>query len=199
MPEPKSLRAGVVGVQGDVSEHSEAFRRAGDVLGFDIETVTVRGSGIIPDCDVVAVPGGESTTISSLVQREGIDEEIRRHIADGKPTLATCAGLIVLGNPLDDRVDSLEVLDVSVERNAYGGQRESFEAEVDVRGLDDPFHAIFIRAPVVTDVGEGVDVLAEFRGDTVAVRQDNVVGTAFHPELTDDHRIHELLLREYYD
>ena len=191
------MLAGVVGVQGDVTEHRDAFRRAGDALGFDIETVAVRDSGVVPDCDVVALPGGESTTISRLLRREGIDDEIREHVEGGGPTLATCAGLIVLGNTDDERVDSLGLLDVNVERNAFGGQRESFEAEVDVRGLDEPFHAVFIRAPVVSEIGDGVDVLAEFRGDTVAVRGDNVVGTAFHPELTDDHRIHELLMEGY--
>jgi len=191
--------AAVVGVQGDVSEHEEAFRRAGDAVGVEVETVAVRDSGVVPEADFVALPGGESTTISSLIRREGIDEEIRGAVENGKPVLATCAGLIVLGEPGDDRVSSLGVLDVSVERNAFGGQRESFEADVDVAGLDEPFHAVFIRAPVVERVGDGVDVLAEFRGDTVAVRQDNVVGTAFHPELTDDHRIHELLLGGYDD
>jgi 5'-phosphate synthase pdxT subunit len=192
-----SLLVGVVGVQGDVSEHRVAFESAGEALGFDVETVAVRDSGVVPDCDVVALPGGESTTISRLLRREGIDNEVREHVEDGGATLATCAGLIVLGNPDDERVDSLGLLDVEVERNAFGGQRESFEANVDVRGLDEPFHAVFIRAPVVSEVGDGVEVLAEFRDDIVAVRRDNIVGTAFHPELTDDHRIHELLIEGY--
>ncbi len=185
----------MVGVQGDVSEHQAAFRRAGEELGLGVETVAVRSSGTVPDCDVVALPGGESTTISSLIRREGIDDEIREHVGAGKPILATCAGLIVLGRNDDSRVDSLGLLDVTVERNAFGRQRESFEAPLEVEGLDEGFHAVFIRAPVVSEVGEGVEVLAEFDGDPVAVRQENVVGTAFHPELTDDYRIHELLLR----
>jgi 5'-phosphate synthase pdxT subunit len=192
-----SLLAGVVGVQGDVSEHRDAFRRAGDALGYGIETVAVRDSGVVPDCDIIALPGGESTTISRLLRREGIDKEVREHVESGGATLATCAGLIVLGNPNDERVDSLGLLDVEVERNAFGGQRESFEAEVDVDGLDEPFHAVFIRAPIVSEVGEDAEALSEFRGDTVAVRQGDVVGTAFHPELTDDYRIHELLIEGY--
>ena len=192
-----SLLAGVVGVQGDVSEHRDAFRRAGDALGYGIETVAVRDSGVVPDCDIIALPGGESTTISRLLRREGIDEEVREHVESGGATLATCAGLIVLGNPNDERVDSLGLLDVEVERNAFGGQRESFEAEVDVDGLDEPFHAVFIRAPIVSEVGEDAEALSEFRGDTVAVRQGDVVGTAFHPELTDDYRMHELLIEGY--
>jgi 5'-phosphate synthase pdxT subunit len=194
-----SVLVGVVGVQGDVSEHREAFRRAGEALGIDVETVGVRGSGVVPDCDVIGVPGGESTTISRLLRTEGIDEEVRQHVENGGGTLATCAGLIVLGNTDDDRVESLGVIDADVERNAFGGQRESFEADIDLNGLDKPFHAVFIRAPVVSDVGDDTDVLAELRGDTVAVKQGNVVGTAFHPELTDDHRIHELVLRGYDD
>jgi len=194
-----TVRAAVVGVQGDVSEHEDAFRKAGEELGVEVETVAVRSSGTVPDCDVIALPGGESTTISSLVSREGIDDEIREHVGAGKPTLATCAGLIVLGRTDDDRVESLELLDVAVERNAFGRQRESFETPLDVKGLDEPFHSVFIRAPVVSEVGDGVEVLAELRDDAVAVQQDNVVGTAFHPELTDDHRIHELLLREKDD
>jgi len=191
-----SLLAGVVGVQGDVSEHRVAFERAGEGLGFDVETVAVRDSGTVPDCDVIALPGGESTTISRLLGREGIDDEVCEHIMAGKPTLATCAGLIVLDSPDDERVESLGVFDVHVERNAFGGQRESFEADIEIEGLDAPFHAVFIRAPVVESVGEDVDVLAEFNGNVVAVRQRNVIGTAFHPELTDDHRLHELLLEE---
>lgn len=193
------MLAGVVGVQGDVSEHRVAFERAGEALGFDVETVAVRDSGVVPDCDVVALPGGESTTISRLLRREGIDDEIREHVEKGKPTLATCAGLIVLDHPGDEHVESLGILDIEVERNAFGGQRESFEADIDVQGLDEAFHAVFIRAPVVKSVGDDVDVIAEFDGDVVAVRQGNVIGTAFHPELTDDHRLHELLLRGQND
>ncbi|MDY6779035.1 MAG: pyridoxal 5'-phosphate synthase glutaminase subunit PdxT, partial [Halobacteria archaeon] len=125
------MRAGVVGVQGDVSEHEEAMTSAASELGIDVEVVSVRRSGSVPDCDVLAVPGGESTTISRLVHREGIDEEIVEHVEEGKPVLATCAGLILLSrDPKDDRVDSLGILDVVVERNAFGGQRESFEADI---------------------------------------------------------------------
>lgn len=194
-----SLLAGVVGVQGDVSEHRVAFERAGEALGFDVETVAVRDSGVVPDCDAVSIPGGESTTISRLLKREGIDEELKEHIEAGKPTLATCAGLIVLDHPGDERVESLGVLDVEVQRNAFGGQRESFEADIDIEGLDDTFHAVFIRAPVVESTGDDIEVLAEFDGDVVAVRQEDVIGTAFHPELTEDHRLHELLLRGHDD
>jgi 5'-phosphate synthase pdxT subunit len=188
-----TLTAGVVAVQGDVSEHARAIERAADDHGQDSETREIRQSGVVPECDVLLMPGGESTTISRLLEREGIASEIERHVAEGKPILATCAGLIVAStDPQDDRVTELGVLDVTVERNAFGRQKDSFEAPLDVVGFDEPFPAVFIRAPVVGDVGDGVDVLAEWEGRPVAVRQGPVLGTSFHPELTGDSRIHDL-------
>ena len=188
-----SLRAGVVGVQGDVSEHADAIDRAAAEHGREVTVDTVRRAGVVPDCDLLSVPGGESTTISRLLAEEGIAEEVVDHVAAGKPLLATCAGLIIAARTAnDDQVDTLSVLDVSVDRNAFGRQRDSFEADLPVAGLETPFHAVFIRAPVVESVGEDVAVLARVDGDPVAVREGPVVGTAFHPELTDDHRLHEL-------
>ena len=188
-----TLQAGVVAVQGDVSEHAEAIGRAGAAHGTETSVVEIRESGLVPDCDALLLPGGESTTISRLVHREGIAREIEAHVAAGKPLLATCAGLILLSTDAnDDRVDTLDLLDVTVERNAFGRQRDSFEAPLDVVGLDDPFPAVFIRAPVVGSVGEDVEVLATWEDHPVAVRQGPVIGTAFHPELTPDPRIHDL-------
>jgi len=187
------IRAGVVAVQGDVTEHAAAIRRAAEAHDEEVDVTEIRQSGSVPDCDVLLLPGGESTAISRLLAREGIDEEIREHVAAGKPVLATCAGLIVAsGDAKDDRVDTLDLLDVSVDRNAFGRQVDSFEAPLDVVGLDDPFPAVFIRAPAIDDVGEGVEILAEWDGRPVAVRDGPVVGTAFHPELTNDSRIHDL-------
>ena len=187
------LTAGIVAVQGDVAEHDAAIRRAADRHGESVAVETVRTAGTVPDCDLLLVPGGESTTISGLLAEERIDEELRAFAAAGKPMLVTCAGLIVASRDADDdRVATLSVLDITVDRNAFGRQADSFEADLDVAGLDEPFPAVFIRAPVVDDVGEGVEVLAGVDGRPVAVRQDNVVGTAFHPELTDDARIHGL-------
>jgi 5'-phosphate synthase pdxT subunit len=188
-----TITAGVVAVQGDVSEHGDAVRRAARAHGEQAAVREVREAGVAPDCDVLLMPGGESTTISSLLAEEGIDEEIGAHVAAGKPLLATCAGLIVASRDArDDRVQTLGVLDVSVDRNAFGRQRDSFEAALDVEGLDEPFPAVFIRAPAVDDVGPGVDVLAESNGRPVAVREGPVLATAFHPELTPDVRIHRL-------
>ena len=192
-----TVTAGVVAVQGDVSEHADAVRRAADAHGESAEVREIRTSGVVPDCDVLLLPGGESTAISRLLARQGIDEEIRAHVADGKPLLATCAGLIVASTDAnDDRVDTLDVLDVTVDRNAFGRQVDSFEAPLDVAGFDEPFPAVFIRAPAIDDVGEDVEVLASWDDRPVAVRDGPVVGTAFHPELTDDFRIHDLAFFE---
>lgn len=188
-----TVRAGVVAVQGDVSEHAEAIRRAGDAHGRETEVVEIRQSGLVPDCDVLLLPGGESTTISRLVHREGIAPEIQEHVAAGKPVLATCAGLIVVSSDAQDqRVETLDLLDVSVRRNAFGRQKDSFEAPLPVEGLDEPFPSVFIRAPVIDSVGEDVEVLAEWDGDPVAVRQGPILGLSFHPELTEDSRLHDL-------
>ncbi|WP_353634960.1 pyridoxal 5'-phosphate synthase glutaminase subunit PdxT [Halobacterium sp. NMX12-1] len=188
-----TVSAGVVAVQGDVSEHADAIRRAADEHGLDAEVTEIRRSGLVPDCDILLLPGGESTAISRLLAREGIDEEIRAHVDAGKPMLATCAGLIVSSTDAnDDRVQTLDLVDATVDRNAFGRQKDSFEAPLDVEGLDEPFPAVFIRAPLVADVGEDVDVLADWEGNPVAIRDGPVVGTSFHPELTNDSRIHDL-------
>jgi 5'-phosphate synthase pdxT subunit len=191
-----ALTIGVVAVQGNVSEHAAAIERAAHALGEEAVTVVeIRESGLVPDCDALAIPGGESTTISRLLHTEGIDAEITAHARAGKPILATCAGLIVAARDAnDERVDTLGLVDASVDRNAFGRQVDSFEASLAVDGLDDPFHAVFIRAPVVDTVGPDVEVLATWDGRPVAIRDGPVVATAFHPELTDDDRLHRLAL-----
>ncbi|WP_435196110.1 pyridoxal 5'-phosphate synthase glutaminase subunit PdxT [Natronomonas sp. EA1] len=192
-----TLRAGVIAVQGDVSEHADAIRRAAASHGEDADVIEIRESGLVPDCDVLLMPGGESTTISRLLEREGIAPEIEAHVAANKPVLATCAGLIVASTDAkDDRVSPLGLVDVTVDRNAFGRQVDSFEAPLEVTGLDDPFPAVFIRAPLIDSVGEGVEVLAEWDDRPVAVRDGPVVATSFHPELTDDYRIHDLAFFE---
>jgi 5'-phosphate synthase pdxT subunit len=188
-----TLDAGVVAVQGDVSEHADAITRAAGAHGESVTVHEIRRSGVVPECDVLLLPGGESTAISRLLHEEGIASEIHAHVDAGKPLLATCAGLIVAARDAqDDRVDELGVLDVTVDRNAFGRQRDSFEAPVDVDGLDDPFPAVFIRAPVIDAVGDAATVLATWDDRPVAVKQGPVVGTSFHPELTTDSRIHDL-------
>jgi 5'-phosphate synthase pdxT subunit len=187
------IQAGVVAVQGDVSEHAAAIRRAGESHSISVEIVEIRQSGVVPDCDVLLLPGGESTAISRLLGREGIDTEIQAHVEAEKPVLATCAGLIVAARDAkDDRVETLDIIDVTVDRNAFGRQIDSFEAPLDVDGLDEPFPAVFIRAPVIDAAGEDATVLAQWEDNPVAVQDGAVVATAFHPELTPDSRIHDL-------
>jgi 5'-phosphate synthase pdxT subunit len=187
------LRAGVIAVQGDVSEHAAAIERAAAAHDEDAEVVEIRRSGLVDDCDVLLMPGGESTTISRLLHSEGIAPEVKAHVEAGKPVLATCAGLIVASRDAqDERVRTLDVVDATVDRNAFGRQVDSFEAPLDVKGLDEPFPAVFIRAPLITDVGPEVEVLARWEDDPVAVRDGPVVATSFHPELTDDVRLHRL-------
>jgi 5'-phosphate synthase pdxT subunit len=191
------LTAGVVAVQGDVSEHAAAIETACAAHGRECEVREVRDAGVVPDCDLLSMPGGESTTISRLLHSEDIAPEIQAHVEAGKPVLATCAGLIVAARDAqDDRVDELGLLDVTVDRNAFGRQKDSFEADLAVAGLDEPFHAVFIRAPAITEVGPDVEVLATVDGRPVAVREGPVVGTAFHPELTADSRVHDLAFFE---
>jgi 5'-phosphate synthase pdxT subunit len=191
-----NLTAGVIAVQGDFREHAAAIERAARAHGERAEPVEIRSAGTIPDCDLLLLPGGESTAISNHLQREGLAEEIVTHVEQGKPLLATCAGLIVAcADASDGRVETLNLIDATVERNAFGRQRDSFETELDITGLDEPFPAVFIRAPRIGRVGD-CEVLATFDGHPVAVRDGPVLGTAFHPELTDDARIHGLAFFE---
>jgi 5'-phosphate synthase pdxT subunit len=188
------VRIGVLDLQGDVAEHIGAFRAALADAGLSegSEVITVRKADRIPSCDRLAIPGGESTTISKLIDKNGMRnplEEFRGGI------FATCAGLIVAAKGVpDSRVKPLGLLDIDVERNAFGRQRDSFEADLPVKGLAAPFHAVFIRAPVISRVGEGVEVLAEVNGAPVAVRQGKHLGLSFHPELSGDTRLHRLFL-----
>lgn len=145
--------------------------------------------------DAVILPGGESTTIGRLAERTGILAPLRDLVAGGLPTLGTCAGLILTARAVTSGDQPLlGVLDVTVERNAFGRQNESFEEDLVVKGLDAPFHGVFIRAPWVAEVGRDVDVLATVRGHPVMVRQASILGASFHPELTDDSRIHAMLI-----
>lgn len=191
----QALTAGVVAVQGDVAEHAAAVRAAGTSAGYAVTVEPIRTAGSVADCDLLLLPGGESTTIAGHLRREAIDAEIAAHVAAGRPLLATCAGLIVIAADTGDpRVEPLGLLDVTVDRNAFGRQVDSFEADVAVDGLDAPFPAVFIRAPVVTETGPGVSTLAAVDGATVAVQAGPITATAFHPELTGDDRIHQLAL-----
>lgn len=194
-----TLNAGVVGVQGDVGAHRRAFDRLGVDLDTTIDVSTIRRPGDVGACDLIAIPGGESTTISRLIRDQGLSDELTAHVDAGNPLLATCAGMIVAaGDPNDDRVVSLDLIDIAIERNAFGRQRESFQAAVDIAGLERPFPGVFIRAPAVTDP-KSTTVLGTIDGHVVAVSDGPVTATAFHPELTNDVRIHRLAFADIGD
>jgi pyridoxal 5'-phosphate synthase pdxT subunit len=175
----KPLRIGVLAVQGNFREHAQMLRR----LGADV--VEVRKPDQLEGLDGLVIPGGESTTFMRLMRLYGLDEAIRRF---DRPVFGTCAGMIVL-----DR-NHLGLVDVSVRRNAFGRQVASFETDLDVAGLDTPVRGVFIRAPWVDEVGPSVEVLADVDGRPVLARDGRFLVAAFHPELTDDTRLHESFL-----
>ncbi len=178
---------GVLALQGDVREHRVALERLA------VSTRSVCLPEDLRGLDGLVIPGGESTTIGRLAERFGLLRPLRSALADGLPTLATCAGMILLaGTIVDGDQPLLGGLDVVVRRNAFGRQNESFEMDLDVKGLDRPFHGVFIRAPWVEKVGGDVEVLARVGDRPVMVGSGRMIATAFHPELTDDSRIHRL-------
>jgi len=185
------MRIGVLALQGDVREHAAALERIG------AEPVLVRSPADLDAVAALIIPGGESTTMGKLADRYGLIEPLRGRIAGGMPVLGTCAGMILLATGTTSPVHQhqLGVLDVIVERNAFGRQVESFEVALDVKGFDEPMWGVFIRAPRVADVGAGVDVLAEIDGRPVMVRQGAIVATSFHPEITGDDRLQTLILQ----
>jgi 5'-phosphate synthase pdxT subunit len=188
---PTTHRIGILALQGDFREHADAVRAIG------AEPVMVRLPRDLVGVDALILPGGESTTMRKLVDRYGLREPIAALARGGAPIFGTCAGMILLADRITDGDEPvLRLLDVAVQRNAYGRQLDSFESDVEIPELGGkPMHGVFIRAPVVTDVGPQVEVLArDDSGRPIAVRQGKVLATAFHPELTDDRRMHRLLL-----
>ncbi len=188
------LRIGVLALQGATTAHTEALTRLG------ADAVTVKVPSELDGVDGLVLPGGESTTISFLLDSSGLREPLAERLAAGMPAFGTCAGMILLATDvLDGRPDqrSFGVIDLAVRRNAFGRQVDSFEADLVVAGLDRPFHAVFIRAPGVESAGPDVEVLAEVDGRPVLARQGAIMVSAFHPELTDDLRLHEMFLDSF--
>ena len=186
---PGGPLVGVLAIQGDFAEHLGVF----DGLG--ARTRAVRLPEQLADLDGLVIPGGESTTFGKLAVRYGFMQPLRELVAGGTPVWGTCAGLIFLSRDCGRDQPLLKVLDVAVRRNAFGSQVDSFERALDIPALGDgPFPGVFIRAPLVTEIGEGVKVLSEIDAGAVAVEQENVLGTCFHPELTPDPRIHRYFL-----
>jgi 5'-phosphate synthase pdxT subunit len=178
------LRIGVLASQGDFAAHAEMLR------GLGAEATEVRTAEQLTGLDGLVIPGGESTTMTKAIARDGLADAIRAHLAAGSPILGTCAGMIVC-----DR-DHLGLVDIRCRRNAFGRQIASFEVDLELRGIGpEPLKAVFIRAPwVEPDIGPEVEVLAEVGGHAVAVREGQVILCSFHPELTDDSRVHALLM-----
>ncbi len=193
-PDHRDVKVGVLALQGDFREHVRMLARIG------VDAVEVRTPEELTSVDALIVPGGESTTIGRLASLYGLIEPIRERCAGGMPVLGTCAGMIFLStNTVDHDQPLVGVLDATVRRNAFGRQVDSFEAELAVAGLDEPMRAVFIRAPWIAKVGGEVEILADIEGTDgerhpVLVRQGNILATSFHPELTKDTRLHEMLV-----
>jgi 5'-phosphate synthase pdxT subunit len=189
-------RIGVLALQGNVSEHIDAFLLALERMGHgpSSEVFEVRTAADLTECNALAIPGGESTTISRLIDKNGFYDLIR-HFRGG--IFATCAGMVLMATRVDDpRVRPLGLMDMTVDRNAFGRQKESFEADITIDGLDGGvFHAVFIRAPLVTAVGRGVKVTSRIPRGIVAVESGKHMAFSFHPELGNDTRLHERFLK----
>lgn len=186
------MKVGVLALQGDVREHILALNECGATAK------AVKTSDEISEIDALIIPGGESTTISKLSRSFNLFDLIANRISNGMPTYGSCAGLILLANKVEDAItgqESFGGLDVVARRNAFGRQVDSFEIDLDIKGISSPkFRAIFIRAPWIESVGPGVEILAEVYGHPVAVRAGHILATSFHPELTGDNRIHRYFL-----
>ncbi len=194
----KPLQIGILAVQGDVEENLSATNLALKELGVEGKAIPVKYADEIGKVDGLVIPGGESTVIGTLSKLSGATQAIKDRIDDGMPVLGTCAGMIMLAKRAYDKVvgetkqQLLNVLDIVVERNAFGRQNDSFEADLNIKMIGDKsFKGVFIRAPIVTETGKGVEVVTTLDGKIIAVKQGNVIGTAFHPELSGDIRLHK--------
>ena len=189
-----TLPVGVLALQGDFREHLQAFARIG------VEATPIRTAAELAKVSGIVIPGGESTTIGKLARIFDVFEPLQKTIAAGLPAFGTCAGLIMLADRIIDGIEGQETfggLDVTVQRNAFGNQLDSFETDLLVKGIPNPVHAAFIRAPIITEVG-AAEILATLPdGRIVAVSQGNVLGISFHPEVTGEDGVHELFVREF--
>lgn len=179
------MKIGVLALQGAVAEHIRSLEAAG------AEAVAVKRMEELVELDGIVIPGGESTTIGKLIRKYGFLEALQEFSKQGKPLFGTCAGLIILAEKIDGQEEAhLQLMDMVVARNAFGRQRESFETDLPIKGIDEPIRAVFIRAPLIKEVGSGVDILSVYNDEIVAARQGHLLACSFHPELTDDYRLH---------
>jgi 5'-phosphate synthase pdxT subunit len=189
-----TLPVGVLALQGDFREHLQAFERIG------VTAIPVRTAAELARVSGIVIPGGESTTIGKLARIFDVFEPIQKAVAGGLPAFGTCAGLIMLADRIIGGIEGQETfggLDVTVERNAFGNQLDSFEADIRVDGIANPVHAAFIRAPIITDVRSAKILATIPDGRIVAVSQENILGISFHPEVTGEDSVHELFVREF--
>ncbi len=182
------MKAGVLALQGDFREHARVFEAAGAT------PIEVRTPEDLARVDCLAIPGGESTTIAKLAHSSGLVEPIVERARGGMPVLGTCAGMIVMAERVEGGEPLLSLVDITVRRNAYGRQVDSFEADLVVEGVDHPVRGVFIRAPLVEEVGQGVRILAEHEGHPVVLEQGSLIVASFHPELVGESRLHAYLL-----
>jgi 5'-phosphate synthase pdxT subunit len=193
------VRIGVLGIQGAVSEHVLAAQRTIQSLGLKGEAVIVRKLPELQKVDALIMPGGESTTIGKLIHKFGLHDEIVTRADEGMPIMGTCAGTILLAKEGDEQVERTEtrllgLMDMAVDRNAFGRQRESFEHDIEIEGFSQPFHAVFIRAPAILRTWGDCRPLSKLEGVILVARQGNLLALTFHPELTQDLRFHSLLV-----
>jgi len=187
------VKLGVLALQGNVSEHVRGFEKALSRIGSgSASVIRVKRPADLSGLSGLALPGGESTTISRLIQKNGLYEPLMNFEGG---IFATCAGMVLMATRVDDpRIRTLGLMDMTVLRNAFGRQKESFEADIPIKGLDQPYHAFFIRAPVATATGNGVEVLARIDAGIVVVRRGPHIALSFHPELGNDLRLHRMFL-----
>lgn len=193
------MKAGVVAIQGDVSEHISSLESAMKALSLSGNAFSVKSKADVEKSDVLVLPGGESTTISKLLLKSGLFDSIVKRASEGMPIMGTCAGCILLAKKGDSQVEQtstrlLGLMDMKVDRNFFGRQRESFEANLDIEGLDQPFKGVFIRAPAIMETWGKCRPLASIAGKIAMAKQDNLLGLIFHPELSGSHELHRLLL-----
>jgi 5'-phosphate synthase pdxT subunit len=185
----KAPKVGILALQGAVREHVRAVAKAGG------DPVQIKWPSELEAVDGLIIPGGESTAIGKMMKKYGFIDAVRLFASQGRPIYGTCAGLILLADRITEgTIPWLRIMDIEARRNAFGRQQESFEADLEITGFDRPFPGIFIRAPLIESAGPEVSVMAEYAGKAVMARQENLLVTAFHPELTDDVRIHSFFV-----
>ncbi len=188
------LNIGIIGFQGDVSEHAELLKKAANKLEVEVSVHEVRNRTQLDSVEALIIPGGESTTMFKLLKLYSMYDKIIELAKNGLPVMGTCAGLILISSKTnDERVEGMGLIDTEIERNAYGRQIDSFMDDIDIKGIG-KYKAVFIRAPVISKPGKA-DVLAEYKNKPVMVGQGKVLGLTFHPELTKDTRVHEYFIK----